>query len=62
MHTPLRLSVFIEAKEGAIERVIEEQPVVRALVENSWVHLLRIDPITAMLSARRGGRWQGVAV
>ena len=52
-HTPLRLSVFIEAPRQAIDRIIGEQETVRNLVANGWLHLLRIDPDTAHVE-----RWQ----
>lgn len=41
-HTPLRLSVFIEAPREAIDRVIAEHETVANLVGNGWLHLLRI--------------------
>ncbi len=39
IHEPLRLSVFIEAPEIAVARVIEAHAGVRQLVENRWIHL-----------------------
>jgi uncharacterized protein YbcC (UPF0753/DUF2309 family) len=42
MHEPLRLSVFIEAPETAIEDVIARHDTVRQLVDNGWLHLFRI--------------------
>ena len=46
-HPPLRLSVFIEAPPAGIEAIIAEHAVVRDLVANHWLHLLRIEPDTA---------------
>ena len=43
-HTPLRLSVFIEASRTAIETVMSRHEVVQDLVNNGWLHLLRLDP------------------
>lgn len=43
VHTPLRLSVFIEAPAEAIERVLSAHPEVRRLAENGWLHLFRLD-------------------
>ncbi len=43
-HTPLRLSVFIEAPQAAIDSVIAQHETVRHLVQNGWLHLLRLDP------------------
>ena len=42
VHEPLRLSVFIEAPESAIEGVIARHETVRHLVDNGWLHLFRI--------------------
>lgn len=44
VHEPLRLSVFIEAPESALEEIIEKHDAVRHLVENGWLHLLQIHP------------------
>jgi len=43
VHEPLRLNVFIEAPEDAINRVIARHEGVRRLVDNGWVHLFRIE-------------------
>ena len=45
-HPPLRLSVFIEAPRAGIDSIINEHAVVRDLVANNWLHLLRIEPTT----------------
>jgi uncharacterized protein len=42
VHEPLRLSVFIEAPEAAMEDIIARHERVRQLVENGWLHLFRI--------------------
>lgn len=42
VHEPLRLSVFIEAPEAAMDDVIARHDLVRQLVENGWLHLFRI--------------------
>ena len=39
VHEPLRLNVFIEAPETAMEEVLRKNESVRALVENGWLHL-----------------------
>ena len=41
-HAPLRLSVFIDAPQEAIDRVIAEHPVVAQLVDNHWLYLFRL--------------------
>ena len=42
VHEPLRLSVFIEAPETAMEGIIARHELVRQLVDNGWLHLFRI--------------------
>ena len=54
VHEPLRLSVFIEAPQEEIEKIIEKHEVVRHLVENEWLHLLQIDPENLEISRRKG--------
>lgn len=43
MHTPLRLSVLIEAPRSMIEEVLARHSAVRQLVGNEWLYLFRID-------------------
>jgi len=42
-HTPLRLSVYIEAPQDAIDGVIAKHALVRELIANEWISLLRLD-------------------
>ncbi len=56
-HTPLRLSVFIEAPRAAIDTVMAGHQIVRQLVGNGWLHLFRIDPLTDAVEQHRGGAW-----
>jgi uncharacterized protein YbcC (UPF0753/DUF2309 family) len=58
VHTPLRLSVFIEAPQAGIEAVMKKHEVVRHLVDNRWLHLFRIDSQTNAVEAWSSGRWQ----
>ncbi|MBE7939508.1 MULTISPECIES: DUF2309 domain-containing protein [Ramlibacter] len=44
MHTPLRLSAFIEAPTDAMDTVLRQHPEVRRLVAGGWLHLLCIPP------------------
>jgi uncharacterized protein YbcC (UPF0753/DUF2309 family) len=57
-HRPLRLSVFIEAPQDAIDRVIDANPVVQDLVHHEWLHLLRIEPSDGSVHRRIGTTWQ----
>ncbi len=56
-HTPLRLSVFVEAPTKAIDSVLEAQATVRRLVEHGWLHLLSIGDDGSVLRRRRDGGW-----
>lgn len=56
-HPPLRLSVFIEAPQEAIDTVIAGHQVVQDLVGNGWLHLLRIDPPTGSVSRWTPAGW-----
>ena len=58
-HTPLRLSVFIEAPRAAIEQVMAGHEVVRQLVGNGWLHLFRIDPDSGLVEQHWQGGWVG---
>ena len=57
VHTPLRLSVFIEAPREAIDAVLEKHAHVRHLVENEWLFLFQIDADEGSVHARRGDGW-----
>jgi uncharacterized protein YbcC (UPF0753/DUF2309 family) len=61
-HTPLRLSVFVEAPREAIDDVIAAHETVRRLVDHGWLHLLAIegDAPPAFHRWRRGGGWEMV--
>ena len=55
VHDPLRLSVFIEAPRDQIELIIANHEVVRQLVDNEWLHLIHIDPISLTSQRRTHG-------
>ena len=56
-HTPLRLSVFVEAPQASIDSVMAAHAVVRDLVVNGWLHLFRIDPDSGAVTQCRQGAW-----
>ncbi len=56
-HTPLRLSVFIEAPRAAIDAVIAAHETVRQLVGNGWLHLFRIDADSGEVEQHMHGGW-----
>jgi uncharacterized protein YbcC (UPF0753/DUF2309 family) len=49
MHTPLRLSVWIEAAPAAIAKVVAANETVRQLVQGEWLHLFCIAPETGQV-------------
>ncbi len=57
VHTPLRLSVFIEAPRAAIEAVLEKHEKVRQLVDNEWIHLFQLDAEAGVVCAYRRRAW-----
>ena len=62
VHEPLRLNVFIEAPEAAMEAVIRKHAAVRDLVENRWLFLHAISDEGRRLRRYLGaGEWRDVA-
>jgi uncharacterized protein YbcC (UPF0753/DUF2309 family) len=60
VHTPLRISVFIEAPRDAIDAIVEKHALVRRLIENEWIFLFQIDAEGGGIQARRRGGWSTV--
>jgi uncharacterized protein YbcC (UPF0753/DUF2309 family) len=58
VHEPLRLSVFIEAPEEAMDGVLAKHEPVRQLVENAWLHLLSIRPDGTVAKREPDGSWR----
>jgi uncharacterized protein YbcC (UPF0753/DUF2309 family) len=50
--------VFIEASCEAIDRVLENHPKVRDLVDNEWLHLFQLDASERAVFARKNGVWK----
>ena len=61
VHEPLRLSVFIEAPQAAMDAVLADNPDVAALVDNGWLYLFRIDPEQGVFRRSRSGEWLSAA-
>lgn len=59
-HTPLRLSVFIQAPQAPIDDIIGRHPTVRHLVDNGWLHLFRLEDAAGVFRYRAGGCWEAV--
>jgi hypothetical protein len=58
VHTPLRLSVFIEAPRSAIDAILRKHAKVRDLVANGWLSLFQLDEKEGAVYALRGTHWQ----
>jgi uncharacterized protein YbcC (UPF0753/DUF2309 family) len=62
-HTPLRLTVVIEAPRQAIEAVLDKHETVRQLVTNQWLYLVRLEDESAeTYSTGQWRSWQAPAV
>lgn len=57
MHTPLRLSVYIEAPRDCIDMVMDKHVQVRNLVDNHWLYLFRIDTDRMDIERYSNGHW-----
>jgi hypothetical protein len=60
MHEPLRLSVFIEAPEAPMDDIIARHALVRQLVDNGWLHLLRSGDENRIHRRLPGGGWERI--
>jgi hypothetical protein len=60
VHEPLRLSVFMEAPEAEMDRILAKRASVRKLVENGWLHLLAIRHDSSVTRRVGAGDWQPV--
>ena len=58
LHTPLRLTVIIEAPREAIDSVLARHGTVRQLVQNRWLYLMRLDG--DQIESYRDRRWQAL--
>lgn len=58
VHRPLRLNVFIEAPEAAMDAVLGKNSNVLDLVENGWLHLHSLGPNGAVRKCGGLGIWR----
>ena len=58
IHEPMRLNVFIEAPQDAIDDVIVRHDLVRELIENAWIHLFQIDEDGSINCRGTDKQWQ----
>ena len=61
VHTPLRLSVFVEAPQDAIANILSRHDKVRELVENEWLYLFQWHCEDGKVYQYREGGWQPAA-
>ncbi len=60
MHEPLRLSVFLEAPQAAIDDIIARHDLVRQMLDNGWLHLFRMDDQDGTHRRLPGVGWQAL--
>jgi hypothetical protein len=60
VHTPLRLSVFIEAPQAAITAILQKHDKVRSLIDNEWLYLFQIEANQGLVRQYRQQRWVDV--
>jgi uncharacterized protein len=58
VHTPRRLSVFIEAPRAAIDAVLERHAHIHSLVDNGWLFLFQFGAGATGVAIRRASGWQ----
>ena len=56
-HTPLRLSVFIQAPQAPMDNIIATHATVRQLLDNGWLHLFRLGDGAQAWRYQPGGGW-----
>lgn len=61
LHTPLRLSVIIRAPTSAISEILERHVQVRALFDNTWLHLIQMDDAGQLAQRYHNAGWQALS-
>ncbi len=63
VHEPMRLNAIVEAPAEAMSAIIEKHEGLAALLDNSWLHLFRMDETGAVVECYLpGGGWGPVAL
>ena len=60
-HTPLRLSVFIQAPQAPIDAIVAKHTTVRHLLDHEWLSVFRLADDEGVWRYLPGGRWEAVA-
>lgn len=61
-HTPLRLSVFMQAPQEPIDVIIAKHTTVRHLLDNEWLTVFRLADDEGVWRYLPGGQWEEVAL
>jgi uncharacterized protein YbcC (UPF0753/DUF2309 family) len=61
MHSPMRLTVYIEAPAAAIFDIYQRHEVVRELIDNDWLYLIRLDTNETAERLYRGQWWDATS-
>lgn len=56
-HEPLRLQVFIQAKDKIIEQIISTHNLLKELVNNEWIKIISIDPNNLNFKEYSNNKW-----
>ncbi len=59
-HTPLRLSVFIQAPQDPIDAIVAKHTTVRHLLDNEWLTVFRLADDGGIWRYLPGGQWEAV--
>ena len=59
-HTPLRLSVFIQAPQAPIDAIIAKHTTVRHLLDHEWLSVFRLADDEGVWRYVPGGQWEAV--
>ena len=60
-HTPLRLSVFIQAPQAPMDAIIAKHTTVRHLLDHEWLTVFRLADDEGVWRYLPGGQWEAVA-
>ncbi len=58
MHQPLRLSVYLDAPQSAIQDIVNKHAFVKNLINNNWLYLFSVDYESSQISRLYKDDWQ----
>ena len=63
IHEPIRLNVFLQAPQAAIDDIIGRHELVAQLLDNGWLHLFRMEDDSGVIHQRLPGQgWEPVSI